>query len=249
MVDTRSLLFSGLGLAVVGVSLGLLGAGGSAIAVPVLVYVARMNPHEAVAVSLVLIGAASLLGTYLNARKGLVRWRIAAAFVPSGAVGAWLGSKLSANMSSRSLLLTFSALLFVVAGKMLLDKPHDVPGKPSGPVIVVIAAFGIGLLTGLLGVGGGFVIVPTLIYLAHLPVRESIGTSLVVIAANSMVAFAGHMANREVDLSVLPVLLAFCLAGIATGTYLCHRTHPSRLKRWFGLLLIGLAVFMIYNNW
>ena len=249
MIDARSLLLSGLGLAVVGVSLGLLGAGGSAIAVPVLVYVAGMNAHEAVAVSLVLIGVASLFGMYLNARKGLVRWRVAAAFIPSGVAGAWLGSKLSQHLSSRSLLLAFSGLLIVVAVKMLLEKPHDVPGQPRSTLVVAVAALGIGVMTGLLGVGGGFVIVPALIYMAHLPVREAIGTSLVVISMNSLVAFAGHMSNRAVDLSLLPVLLAFCMAGMAGGTFVCHRTHPTRLRKWFGVLLIGLAGFMAINNW
>ncbi|MCC7154795.1 MAG: sulfite exporter TauE/SafE family protein [Bryobacterales bacterium] len=249
MADPHNILLSGLGLTVVGVSLGLLGAGGSAIAVPVLVYVAGMDAHEAVAVSLVLISVASLFGMTLNARRGLVRWRAAAAFIPAGAAGAWLGSKWSAGLSSRTLLLVFSGLLIVVGAKMLIEKPHDVPGSPRGPITVAAAAFAIGILTGLLGVGGGFLIVPSLIYMARLPVRESIGTSLGVIAANSLVAFAGHMTNREVDLSVLPVFLVFCLAGITAGTYICHRSHPARLKRGFGALLIGLAVFMAVNNW
>lgn len=238
-----------MGLTFVGLSLGLLGAGGSAIAVPILVYIAGMDAHEAIAVSLVLISVASLFGMYLNARKGLVRWRAAAAFVPAGSVGAWLGSKLSAGISSRTLLLAFSALLAAAGLKMLTEKPHDCPGKPRGPAVIAGAAFAIGVLTGLLGVGGGFVIVPSLLYLVRLPVRESIGTSLLIIAANSMVAFAGHLTARSVNLSHLPVLLVFCLAGIAAGTYVCHRSHPDHLKRGFGALLVALALFMAVNNW
>jgi uncharacterized protein len=244
-----NLAWSSLFLTLGGMSLGMLGAGGSAIVVPVLVYLAGMNAHQAVVVSLALVGAASLVGVALNARKGAVVWRTALAMMPSGVVGAWLGARWSSLLSARAMLLTFSGLLLIVAIKILLEHPDETRERrpPSLPA-EILAGFGIGIITGLLGIGGGFVIVPVLIYFGGLPMRSAIATSLVVACVNSSVALAGHMAHGEGLGTGLPLMLACAIVGMAAGIAICHRTQPAKLKRGFAVLLIGMAVFLVVKN-
>jgi uncharacterized protein len=233
----------------VGVTLGLLGAGGAAIALPVLVYINGMEPHHAVTVTLLIVGTVSALGAVLHHRKGKVRWRTALAFAPAGVVGAWLGSKASYLLSGRALLLSFSALLGITAIRMLRDPNGGSDAHPPQSSIAMAAVgFGIGLITGLLGVGGGFVIVPALLYFGGVSMREAIGTSLVIIALNTAVAFASHMERQAIEVASTAGLVASAGAGMAAGTWLSHRTHPARLKKWFALVLLGLAAYMAARN-
>ena len=232
----------------VGVSLGWLGAGGTAIALPALVYVVGLEAHAAVAFSLLLVGGVSVFGVALHHRKGLVRWKAALAFAPSGIIGAALGSRFSYLLSGRVLLLAFSALLIIIAFRMLREKRdvHPAAGRHWG--FVAATGFGIGIVTGMLGVGGGFVIVPALVWAAGLGFREAVATSLVVIAINSGSAFAGHAAQRPPDMRLAASLLAASAAGMILGVHLSHRTDPARLKRYFALMLIILAAFMAWKN-
>jgi hypothetical protein len=226
-----------------------LGAGGAAIALPVLVYVNGMEAHEAVTVTLLIVGMVSALGALLHHRRGNVRWRTALAFAPAGVVGAWLGSKGSYLLSGRVLLLSFSALLAVTAIRMLRDTKREESSRNAQSAAAMAGVgFLIGVLTGLLGVGGGFVIVPAMLYFGGLSMRESIGTSLVVIAVNSGVAFAGHIGKQVIEALPTAGLLASAGAGMAAGTWLSHLTHPERLKKWFALLLLGLAGYMAVKN-
>lgn len=233
----------------VGVTLGLLGAGGAAIALPVLVYINGMEAHQAVTLTLLIVGMVSALGALLHHWKGNVRWKAALAFAPAGVVGAWLGSKGSYLLSGRALLLSFSALLAVTAIRMLRDPNGSGAAHPAhGATAMAAVGFGIGLITGLLGVGGGFVIVPALLYFGGVSMREAIGTSLVIIALNTAVAFASHMERQAIDVASTSGLLASAGAGMAAGTWLSHRTHPARLKKWFALVLLGLAAYMTARN-
>lgn len=241
------MLTGALCLFAVGVSLGWLGAGGTAIALPALVYVAGLDPHRAVAFSLLLVGGASAFGAALHHRKGLVRWRAALAFTPAGIAGALLGSRLSYLLSGRALLLTFSALLAVIAWRILREGRVEA-GPQRHWKVTAAAGFGIGIVTGTLGVGGGFVIVPALVWGAGLAFREAVATSLVVIAANSAAAFTGHALREPPPAALAAVLLAAALAGMWTGVRLSHKTDPARLKRYFAFLLLGLAAFMAARN-
>lgn len=148
------MLTGALCLFVVGVSLGWLGAGGTAIALPALVYVVGIEAHAAVALSLLLVGGASVFGVVLHARKGLVRWRAALAFTPAGILGALAGSRLSYLLSGRALLLSFSVLLAVFAWRMLSEQGGEAPRRRAWWV-TTFAGLGIGVVTGMLGVGGG----------------------------------------------------------------------------------------------
>jgi len=244
-----NLLVGIAGMLLVGLTLGLLGAGGTAITVPVLVYIVGMEAHQAIALSIVLVGAASGLGTYLHSRKGAVRWRTAAAFAIPGIAGAALGSRLSQALPGRYLLIGFAVLLAISGARMLLDRSDaDEQRKRRGWMVIAPAGLGIGLLTGLLGVGGGFVIVPALVYLGGLAMRESVATSLAIITVNSAAALPGHAMFLSQGAAMVLILLASAAAGMAGGTVLCHRLAQGKLKQLFALLLIGLALFMLHRN-
>jgi len=242
------LVFGVVCIFAVGVSLGLLGAGGTAIALPVLVYLVGMEAHLAVTVSIILVGAASAFGAILHQRRGNVRWMAALSFAPFGIIGAVLGARWSYAFSARALLLTFSGLLVIIAVRLLRDNGAG-DGRKRPLIIIAVVGFGIGILTGLLGVGGGFVIVPSLVWFAGLAMKEAIGTSLVIIAINSAAAFYGHWRGTP-DLEpgvVLPLLLS-AGAGMALGSRLAHATDPARLRRWFAWLLIAMALYMAVRN-
>ncbi len=238
-----------IGIGLVGVSLGFLGAGGTAIALPVLVYIVGLEAHRAVAFSILLVGGVSAYGAWLHSRKGLVRWRAAAAFAPSGIAGAMLGSQWSYRLSGRVLLLAFSSLLAVIAAKMMFEREAD-RGALKSPRWhwIAISGFGIGVLTGLLGVGGGFVVVPAMIYFAGLGMKEAVATSLVVIAVNSAAAFAGHAAHKPPEPGLALLLAVAALAGMTGGVKLAHHTHPRKIRHVFAIVLFCLAAFMFAKN-
>jgi hypothetical protein len=233
----------------VGVSLGLLGAGGTAIALPILVYVFGFEAHQAVTVSIILVGLVSLFGAFLHHRQGNVRWAVALGFAPSGIVGAWLGSKVSYLLSPRTLLLTFSALLTVISLRLLLEKKGAAPAPhTSRPVAIVAAGFLIGCLTGLLGVGGGFVIVPALLWFGGLGMKQAVGSSLVIIGINSAAALSGHLREQALPWGQVAGLLCSAGLGMAAGIRQAKRTDPARLKRCFAWLLLLLAAYMALRN-
>jgi uncharacterized membrane protein YfcA len=236
-------------IGLVGISLGLLGAGGTAIALPILVYTIGLEPHAAVVVSLLLVGGVSAFGALLHAWHGVVEWRKAAAFAPFGVAGAVAGARLSPLLSGRVLLISFACLLLVIAARILLSGDEaEGPRRVPRWTAVALAGSGIGFLTGMLGVGGGFVVVPALIYFAGCDMRGAIGTSLVVIAVNSGAAFALHAARIAPDWPLLGALTASAAVGMGGGVWLSHRTSPQRLRRGFALLLAVLAVYMLARN-
>jgi len=233
----------------VGVALGFLGAGGTTIALPVLVYLVGLDAHAAVAVSILLVGGASAYGAVLNAREGFVDWRAAMVFGPAGAVGAVLGSAWSYRLSGRMLLIFFGGLVLVVAVRMMWEGGAEGGGGVRRTwVWLVLAGFGIGVVTGVLGNGGGFLLVPGLVYLAGLPMRRAVGTSLLISAINSAAAFAGHAAQQTVPWRMALMLLGCAMVGMTLGVPLSHRTEPARLKRAFACLLLVMGGWMLWRN-
>lgn len=231
-------------------ALGFLGAGGTSIALPVLVYLVGLDVYGAVALSILLVGGSSAFGALLNARHGCVRGRTALAFSASGIAGAVLGAAWSYRLSGRALLLTFSVLLLVAAARMMIGESEAAaPAVRRGWLWIVIAGFVVGGLIGLLGVGGGFLLVPAMIYVAGLSMREAVGTSLLVSAVNSAAAFAGHAAQQRMPWRAAALLLACTAVGMAAGVGLSHRTEPARLRRYFAALLLVLAGYMLWRNW
>ena len=264
----RALLASPLGF-IIGLSLGALGGGGSVLAVPALVYGAGQDPRTATTTSLLLVGVAALIGMGSHWRNGRVRVATGILFGLCGVGGSLAGSAINTRSNPDALLLGFAVLTCVAAWRMLTGCPTctkvgetvvlaklatstDAASR-TGPssrridartaATILAAGTAVGFLTGLFGVGGGFVIVPALTLVLKLPMPEAIGTSLLVIVINSAVALSTRMANSTVDWAVTLPFVAATIIGVLTGARIAERLEPKRSLQWFAALLIGVAVY------
>jgi uncharacterized membrane protein YfcA len=244
-----ALLALPFGLAI-GVLLGLVGGGGSILAVPVLVYVLDQPVHDATTESLFVVGAAALVGAADHARVGNVRIKTALAFGLAGAAGAVGGSALNRLVGGRIILLAFAALLLLAAWAMQRRKGFTAEPIRRPHAHLRSAATGLltGVLTGFFGVGGGFVIVPALVLLLGLPITLAVGTSLAVIALTSASALAAHLASGRIDWGIATAFAAAAIAGALFGRRLGGRLDQPRLTTLFALLLVGIAVLLVIEN-
>lgn len=235
----------------IGVSLGLIGGGGSILTVPILVYFLGVDPHEAVKMSLAVVGATSLFGAYLHWKRENVSVRSGLQFGIAGIAGAFAGAPLTSLVTPQALLLIFGMLMFVVAVSMLWRRQHlkDPALHAPHPAKAVTAGFGVGVLTGFLGVGGGFLIVPALMLFGGLDMKRSVGTSLFVIFLNCVAGLLGHMTQGAVDWGLTSVVIALSVAGAIGGTVLSHRLAAHRLQRMFALLVLAVALFLVAKNY
>jgi uncharacterized protein len=250
MTVTAGVIIGVLLSALIGLSLGLIGGGGSIITVPLLVYVIGVHPHEAIPMSLAVVGSTSLVGALMHHRGGRVVWKTALLFAVAGIAGAFFGSRLTYLVTPRTLLLIFAALMFIVAFLMLLRRDRHEKRTDEHPVIAnaILAGAGVGALTGFLGVGGGFLIVPALIVFGHLRVKDAIGTSLVVIAINCAAGLAGHLRFGGFSLPLTALVTAAAIGGAVLGTRLAGRFSPELLRRGFALLVIAVALVLVVRN-
>lgn len=237
-----------LGLAVlIGISLGLLGGGGSILTVPILSYVAGMEPKSAIAASLFVVAVTSIAGVVGHARAGRVMWRTGALFGIAGMAGAFLGGRLSVFVPAHVLMLAFGIMMVVTATAMI-RRPHRAAVVAPGELGLVKAlgeGFVIGMLTGVIGVGGGFLIVPALVLLGRVPMERAIGTSLLVIGMNSAAGLVGQLSHATVDWSITLPVTAVAVTGSILGGKLAGRIPPLVLRRVFGLLVVGVAVVVL----
>lgn len=237
------LVLSTLLCGIVGLSLGGLGGGGSVLALPLLVYVAKLPPAAAVGVSAMIVGITSLAAVVLHARDGNVDVRTAAVYGGAGIPGALVGAHFSGLTSPEVLLASFAVLLLAVSLWMAFGRvPEPRPRRPWP----LIAAFGVGvgIMSGFFGVGGGFMIVPTLTGLAGLDMRKAIGTSLVVIAMNSAGAMIEHFNHRNIPVSMAIMFTAAAVVGALLGQRLSMRVSVAHLRRAFALLIMVVAVLV-----
>lgn len=237
--------------AVIGLSLGLIGGGGSILTVPILVYLLDVDPHEAVGMSLAVVGATSLLGAYLHWRKANVDLSSGMLFGVAGIIGAFIGSPLTKMVSAEALLLIFGVLMFVVAVSMIWRRKNSISEtqhKPH-PAQGVLAGFGVGVLTGFLGVGGGFLIVPALVFFGGLNMKKAIGTSLFVIFLNCIAGLVGHLSQAAFNWTLTVEVMALAVGGAIVGTILSHRIAAERLQSMFAVLVLGVAAFLMVKNY
>ena len=237
--------------AVIGLSLGLIGGGGSILTVPILVYLLGVGPHEAVGMSLAVVGATSILGSYMHWRRDNVDISTGLLFGVAGIVGALLGSPLTKLVSPELLLLIFGLLMLVVAVSMIWrrnNKISEATRKPH-PVQGIIAGLGVGVLTGFLGVGGGFLIVPALVFFGGLNMKKAIGTSLFVIFLNCAAGLIGHMSQNFFDWGLTGIVMSLAVAGAIIGTILSQRIAAQRLQSLFAVLVLGVAAFLVVKNY
>ena len=256
----RALLASPLGF-LIGLSLGALGGGGSILAVPALVYGAGQDPKAATASSLLLVGIASLIGLRPHLRAGRVRVVTGLAFGAAGIPGSLLGTAVNHRLDPDLLLVGFAGLVLLAAWRMLTGCPtctkvgeedalrwRGAVGLVSRVDVrraasVVAAGSAIGLLTGLFGVGGGFIIVPALTLLLQLNMPTAIGTSLVVISVNAAVGLAARLGTTGIEWGVTLPFAVAAVAGVLTGGRVAGRLDPRRSLRWFAALLVAVAVY------
>jgi uncharacterized membrane protein YfcA len=228
----------------IGASLGLVGGGGSILTVPALVHAGGFTPRDAIVASLVVVGVAATAGALLHWRLGTLDARVAAWFGGLGAVAAMGGARLGRLVPAAWLMSAF-AVIAVAAGLMLISR-RGVAVAPSRrhPALVGGAALGVGFLTGFLGVGGGFIIVPALALVLGLPMARAVGTSLAVIALNSAAALATAAAELSADrVPVIALFAALALIGTLVGARTSSRARPELLRRAFGGLVLGVGLY------
>ncbi|MCZ8548149.1 sulfite exporter TauE/SafE family protein [Mesorhizobium qingshengii] len=227
--------------AAIGGALGLTGTGGSILAVPILVYLVGQDVHTAIGTSLAVVGGIAAEGVV--EQRDSVQWKPGLLLGAYGIAGSIPGSLLSPYVSSSTLLLLFSGLAIAASISMLLSKSTDEPwSKPAPQWVVFIAGLGIGFLTGFLGVGVGFLIVPTMVFAFACSMQTAIATSLLVIAFNSAVGLVTRFATASIDWSIVGAFLVGGVAGNIAAAMLVHRLDQRRLKRIFAvfILLVGL---------
>ncbi|WP_149261642.1 sulfite exporter TauE/SafE family protein [Actinomadura sp. K4S16] len=230
----------------IGVSLGLLGGGGSILTVPILVYVAGVEAKQAIAMSLFVVGATSLAGILPHARAGRVRWRTGLLFGGAGMAGAYAGGRLAAFIPGGVLLGAFAVMMAVTAVAMLRSRRTPTGTHADRPIFRILAeGVTVGLVTGLVGAGGGFLVVPALVLLGGLSMPVAVGTSLLVIAMKSFAGLAGYLSSVHIDWPLTLAVTAAAVLGGLAGSRLAGRVDPQRLRQafgWFVLVMAGVVV-------
>jgi len=234
--------------ALIGVSLGVLGSGGSIVTLPVLVYIAHVPAKEAVGMSMAIVGATSLFGAFIHWRRGNVDTRAALIFSLFGMAGAFLGSTGTHLLSKKALLLLFSGVMLIVGSLMLRGGPRLDKYRVCHIPRCMLVGFVVGLLTGFLGVGGGFLIVPALMLTAGLDTRMAGGTSLAVIALNAATGLLGQLRYVSIDWTLLAGFLVFAFAGMLAGLAFARRLPENLVRRLFAIALIALALVIALLN-
>lgn len=233
-----------IGLAVlVGISLGLLGGGGSILTVPLLAYVAGLDAKHAIATSLLVVGVTSAVGAISHARAGRVRWRTGLVFGLAGMAGAYAGGLTAGFIPGTVLLIGFAMIMVATAVAMLRGRKDVGAHAPQWMPVIKILSLGlaVGLVTGLVGAGGGFLVVPALALLGGLPMRAAVGTALVVIAMNSFAGLAGHLSDEQIDWRLAGAVTAAALVGTLVGARMTALVDPSALRKAFGWVVLAMS--------
>jgi len=254
----------------IGISLGLIGSGGSILTVPVLVYLMIIEPVSATAYSLFIVGITSFVGAYFYYRNGQIDYKAAIVFSVPALIAVFtaryyiLPSIPSEIFSIGDFLITkqifimlfFAALMFVAAISMIKNKVEDESQREVGfnyPLILVEGAV-VGLLTGLVGAGGGFLIIPALVILAKIPMKMAVGTSLVIITVKSLIGFLGDLSLSSImDWQLLAIFSVFAIIGIYLGSFISKYISGKRLKPAFGWFVLVMSLYImvkeIFNNY
>jgi uncharacterized membrane protein YfcA len=231
-----------------GVNLGLLGGGGSILAVPILIHAFGLDVKTAIATSLLAVGTTSLVAVVGHARKGNVCWRTGALFGVFAMVGAFVGGRSAVFVPDAVLLLLFATTMVVTAAAML--RAGQVRGARRRQNVWKIAVEGlvIGGFTGLVGAGGGFLIVPALVILGGLPIHTAIGTSLLVIALKSFAGLSGYLAHVSIDGSVASLFLTAAALGALVGVALSPHLRADVLRRAFAVLVLAMGAGLLFGE-
>ena len=241
--------------ALIGLSLGLMGGGGSILTVPIFVYVLAFDPKLAIAMSLPVVGVTSLVGAIGHWRAGNVNLETAALFGVVAMIAAYAGARLAAFISGAVQLSLLAVIMLAAAISMFVNarRPPSAttPGtseRPASLQLLLTVALVVGLVTGVVGVGGGFLIVPALVLLGRIPMKQAVGTSLLVIAMNCASAFTGYMGRVDLPWTFVLGFTAVAVLGILAGTYLVRYVSQRALKQAFAIFLVVMGAFILVRN-
>lgn len=252
--------------ALIGVSLGLIGGGGSILTIPVLVYLFHIEPTLATAYSLFIVGATAAIGGVRSSIRGLVDFRTAVVFAIPGFIAVYLTRRFLVPMipgqiaSIGSFIITkdvaimiFFALIMFAAAISLIRQRKNEPAEHARvacncPVIMLDGSV-VGVLTGIVGAGGGFLIIPTLVLFAGLPMKKAVGTSLVIIAVNSLIGFLGDVESGQyIDFGFVIIVSVIAIAGVFLGGYISKFIESRKLKSGFGWFVLAMSVYVIAHE-
>ncbi len=243
----------------IGISLGLLGGGGSVLALPVLVYVMGVEPKAAIAMTLIIVGTGSLIGAIPHAQRGNVDLKTTLVFGLATTIGAYGGARIATLPFVSS---TFQLLLFAVAmllaAVLMIRRSSNPPPEEEDLLVKPLCKYcwlwlptegvGVGMLTGLVGVGGGFAIVPALVLLGKVPIKKAIGSSLLIISANAIAGLLGYLGRVSLDWSLTVTFTFLAALGTVLGGYLAQYVEAKNLQKAFGYFLLGVAAFVLFQN-
>lgn len=251
--------------ACIGISLGLIGGGGSVLAVPILVYIMGVSPKPAIAMTLFIVGFVSLIGIIPHWKQGNVNLKTAFMFGSATMLGAFVGAKI-ANLpfiTGTIQMILFALMMLLAAGFMIYKSSKSTVKSANNeldlnlylqPVCkycwlwMMSEGLGVGVLTGLVGVGGGFAIVPALVLLGNTPIKEAIGTSLLIITLNSVAGFLGYLGSVPLNWNLMATFTLAASLGTFWGAYLSQFINPKQLQRVFGYFLVVVASFILFQN-
>ena len=254
-----------LGALLIGIVLGLIGGGGSILTVPILVYLLYINPVTATAYSLFVVGISALVGTFRNLQKGLVDFRTGFVFAVPAFIAVYATRKFivpaipehlftvgNFEVTKDIAIMVFFAIIMLLASLSMIrdkreDNGEDQEVKYNYPLIIIEGAV-VGVLTGIVGAGGGFLIIPALVLLARLPMKKAVATSLLIIAVKSLIGFIGDVENLDIDWNFLLIFTAISVAGIFLGIWISNFIEGKKLKKGFGYFVLIMAVYIFYKE-
>lgn len=254
-----------LGALLIGVVLGLIGGGGSILTVPILVYLMFVNPVTATAYSLFVVGISALVGAIRNIQKGLVDFRTAIVFAVPAFIAVYITRKFIVPAipeelfsignflvtKNISIMLFFAIVMLIASISMIKNNRKDSCEETIiqyNYPLIVIEGFVVGILTGIVGAGGGFLIIPALVLLAKLPMKKAVATSLLIIAIKSLIGFIGDVENLDIDWIFLLSFTSISVVGIFLGIYLNKFIEGKKLKKGFGWFVLIMAIYIILKE-
>ena len=243
--------------ALIGVLLGLLGGGGSILAVPALVYVMGLGIEKAILISLIVIGIASAVGALPKIRAHHVQWRLAGIFAAAGIPATFLGSAIGDHLPQSAILVGFAVVMIAAGIRMLKEEADTGTACTVGDSGInwrrcaprsIPAGFLVGLLTGLFGVGGGFLIIPALVVMLGVEMPIAIGTSLLIIVANSLAGVLSHLSGATIDWSITAAFVGTAILGSLIAGHFGTKLETQRLQRWFAYLVFAVAAYVLIDT-
>lgn len=255
------------GALIMGISLGLIGGGGSILTVPILVYLFNIDPVLATAYSLFIVGFTSMFGSTSHIKQGNIHWRTALVFGIPSIISVYITRQFLVPLIPQEIislgnylitkpilmLLVFAVLMVIASYSMIKPRKNQVDGAVKEVdykyFLILFEGLGVGMITGLVGAGGGFLIIPALVILAKLPMKKAVGTSLVIIGLKSLIGFIGDVNGSSViDWKFLMIFTSIAAVGIFVGSHLSKKVKDEKLKPIFGYFVLIMGIYILIKE-